>query len=71
MLAFQLAKREKKSIFSPTANGINPNIVVIAVKRTGFSLAFPAVLTSSNAMFLSMISLFESFKSIFFLSNNN
>ena len=52
MLAFQLAKREKKSIFSPTANGINPNIVVIAVKRTGFSLAFPAVLTSSNAMFL-------------------
>ena len=28
MLAFQLAKREKKSIFSPTANGINPNIII-------------------------------------------
>jgi len=35
MLAFQSAKRVKKSIFNPTARGINPNIVVIAVKRTG------------------------------------
>ena len=66
MLAFQSAKRVKKSIFNPIASGINPNIVVIAVKRTGLSLAFPAVLTRSNAIFLSIISSFESFKYIFF-----
>ena len=56
MLAFQSAKRVKKSIFNPIASGINPNIVVIAVKRTGLSLALPAVLTRSNAIFLSIIS---------------
>ena len=50
---------------------INPNIVVIAVKRTGLSLAFPAVLTRSSAIFLSIISSFERFKSIFFLSKSN
>ena len=32
---------EKKSIFNPIDKGINPRIVVIAVKRTGLNLAEP------------------------------
>ena len=31
-----------KSMFSPTASGKSPNIVVIAVNNTGRSLVFPA-----------------------------
>ena len=58
--------KEKKSMFNPTAKGISPNIVVIAVRRTGFSLALPAFFTKSRAEFLSINWSFERFKSIFF-----
>ena len=39
--------KEKKSMFRPMANGINPNMVVIAVRITGRNLAVPPSMMAS------------------------
>ena len=40
-------------MFNPVASGIRPKIVVIAVNKTGFSLASPAFTTRTSAVSLS------------------
>ena len=61
----------KKSIFKPIANGINPKIVVIAVKITGRNLAVPPSIIDSIALRLGSICSFGISSSDFFLSNNH
>ena len=56
-------------MFNPVASGIRPKIVVIAVNKTGFSLASPAFTTRTSAVSLSKSVFLDKFKSSFFLSN--
>ena len=53
MFGLNSLNKVKKLIFNPVANGIRPNIVVIAVNKTGLRRALPPLTIASNRVSLS------------------
>ena len=63
--------KEKKSMLRPIDKGINPKMVVMAVRITGRNLAVPPWMIAFMASELGYIFSSGSLRALFFLSINN